>query len=162
MITLHSEVSVQGIRGDEFLNFMLNCTDADYQEWWPDVHLAFHAIQRYPNEIGNIVYFDEFIGTTRLKFKGVVKEYIPGRKITWQMIRGVRLPTWLEIECKQPTDDLHIVHTLKAGFSGLGKIFDPLIRVYLSENFCVELNDHAQTEFPMLVKLLIKRRESGI
>jgi len=162
MISLTSEVSVQGVSSDEFLSFMLNCTDADYQEWWPGVHLAFHTIQRYPNEIGNVMYFDEYIGKKRYKFKAVVTEYVPGRKIIWQMVKGFRLPAWLEIKCQQHSENLHIIHTLTAGFSGLGRIFDPLIKVYLSDDFCSELNDHAHTEFPVLGELLINRRESGI
>ena len=161
MITLRSEVSVRGISAHEFLVFMVNCTDADYQEWWPGTHLAFHTIQRYPNEIGNIVYFDEYVGKTRLKFKGIITDYVPGQRVIWQMILGVKLPAWLEIECWEQSKRLHIIHTLTAGFSGIGKILDPLLRIYLSEDFRVELDEHAHTEFPMLAELLIKRRESS-
>jgi hypothetical protein len=159
VITLRSEVNVHGIHGEEFLDFMLNCTDVDYQEWWPGVHLAFHTIQRYPGEIGNIVFIDEYVGETHLKFKGVITEYVLGRKIVWQMIMGMKLPAWVEIECEQRSNQLHITHTLTAGFQGLGKIFDPLFRIYLSEGFSVALDQHAQIEFPMLAEILIKRRK---
>ena len=160
MIKLVSEVNVQGIDGDEVLDFMLNCTDADYQEWWPGVHMAFHTIQRYPNQIGNIVYFDEYVGKTRLKFKGMITEYVPGRKVVWQMMMGVRLPASVTLECQQQADTLHLVHTLTVGFNRLGKVLDPLIRIYLSEDFCAELDEHARTEFPLLAALLTRRRES--
>ena len=159
MITLRSEVCLQGIGGDELLTFMLNSTDADYQEWWPEMHLAFHTLKRFPAQIGNIVYFDEYVGETRLKFKGVVTDYVPNRRLVWQMRKGIRLPAWLKIECQPAGENLCIVHTLLAGFKGLGAIFDPLIRLYLSEAFYQELDEHAQTEFPLLAELLIRRKE---
>jgi hypothetical protein len=159
MITMRSEVRVQGMSGDEFLTFMLHCTDADYQAWWPEMHLAFHTIERFPTQIGNLVYFDEYVGQTRLKFKGIVTDYAPSRRLVWQMLKGVRLPAWLKIECQPEGENLHIVHTLTAGFKGLGALFDPLIRLYLSEAFYQELDEHAQTEFPLLAELLIRRKE---
>ena len=162
MISLRSEITVHGINGEEFLTFMLNCTDADYQEWWPEMHLAFHTLERFPNQIGNIVYFDEYVGKTRLKLKGLVTDYVPSCRLVWQMIKGVRLPAWLKIECQPEGENLRIVHTLTAGFKGVGAIFDPLIRLYLSEAFYQELDEHAQTEFPLLAELLVKRRESAI
>jgi hypothetical protein len=158
MITFRSEVKIQGISGNELIQFMVNCTDADYQEWWPGTHLAFHTIKRYPDQIGNLVYFDEYVGKYRLKFHGVVREFIPAQKIVWQMKFGIRLPVWIILECRDQPDSLYISHTVRAGFCRIGSILDPVLKIYLTTRFFKELDNHAHTEFPMLAKLIEKRR----
>lgn len=154
MLTIRSVVPVKGIRGQEVIEFMLNCTDEDYQKWWPGTHLTFHTLKRYPNNLGNLVYFDEYIGRYRLQFKGVVTEIIPNRKIVWQMLKGIRLPAWLILEFKEQHDGVVITHTVKAGFEGGGKILDPLLRLYFTAAFITALNQHAQIEFPKLAESL--------
>lgn len=80
------------LNGREVTDFMLNCDDASYQAWWPGVHLQFHTVRRVTGDVGNAVYMDEYVGRFRLKFHAVVTAAIPGKEITWQFIRGVRLP----------------------------------------------------------------------
>ena len=86
MIAIRAEVEVGGISARGVYDFMLNCTDEDYQEWWPGTYLAYHTIRRYPNDLGNHVYFDEYVGRRRVKFEGVVVRSIPGKEIMWQMM----------------------------------------------------------------------------
>ncbi|MCK4692036.1 MAG: hypothetical protein KAT23_00305 [Anaerolineales bacterium] len=78
---MKTEVAVKRISGKSIYDFMLNSTDKDYQEWWEGTHLAFHTIQRFPNDLGNLVYVDEYVGSRRLKFEGVVIKLIPGKEI---------------------------------------------------------------------------------
>jgi hypothetical protein len=154
MITLQSKVDVDGISAEALSDFMLNCTDADYQRWWPGTHLAFHTLKRIPGNIGNLVYFDEYVGKRRLKFQGVVSVYEPGRRIVWQMKWLVRLPAWLILEFESRPGGVRLVHALRAGYAGPGRIFDPLLRLYLSHEFGQELDRHAHVEFPKLGELL--------
>ena len=95
---MQTEVSVKGVSGQDVADFMLNCTDEDYQRWWKGTHLAFHTIKRYPDHLGNLVCFDEYVGERRLKFRGVITENIPGKKLVWQMKKIVRLPGWLALD----------------------------------------------------------------
>ena len=111
MLSIKTVVDVHGTTPRTILEFMLNCTDQDYQRWWPGEHLAFHTLRRYPGDIGNLVYFDECV---------------------------------------------RIVHTLNAGFSGVGKIFDPLLRIFISRNFERDLELHAKMEFPKLAETLTR------
>lgn len=150
MITIKTDVNVIGISAQDVCNFMLNCTDQAYQDWWKGTHLAFHTIKRFPNEIGNLVYFDEYVGKRRLKFEAVVARFLPGKEIVWQMKKAILLPAWLILEFEDRDRGIRISHTLQAGFSGAGKIFDPLIRIYLSKEFEKELNKHAHIEFTKL------------
>ena len=154
MIILRTKVVVKNVTGKSITDFMLNCTDEAYQRWWKGMHFAFHTIKRLPGDIGNIVYFDELVGTKRLKFTAKVIEIIPGRKLVWQMTQGVKLPGWLILEFSDTLDGLEILHTLKIGYQGLGRIFDPLIRLFLSNDFEKALAQHAQIEFTKLAEIL--------
>jgi len=159
MITIRSDVRVKGIQGQQVINFMLHCTDSDYQNWWPGTHLAFHTLKHYPNYLGNLMYFDEYVGPNRLKFQGTVTEINLAQKIVWQMKRGINLPAWLSLEFEQQSEGVKIMHTLKIGFNGIGKIFDPILRLYLSEAFILELDQHAKFEFQELGKILLSEKQ---
>ena len=95
MIVIRTAVHVKGISGRDITDFMLNTGDNGYRDWWPGMHLAFHTLKRTPGDRGNLVYFDEYVGRRRLKFKAVVDRLVPGREIVWQLIKLVRLPVRL-------------------------------------------------------------------
>ena len=158
MITLQSKVDLDGISAEAITKFMLDCADADYRRWWPGTHLAFHTIRRAPGEAGSLVHFDEYVGKRRLKFRAVITAAEPGRRIVWQMKALVRLPAWLILEFEPRPGGVHLVHTLRAGYAGFGRILDPLLRLYLSRDFERELDRHAHAEFPMLCDLLLKEK----
>ena len=154
MIVLETRVLVRGISGKRVTDFFINCTDPDYQRWWEGTHLQFHTINRTEDVIGSLVYFDEYVGRHRLKFKGRITDYAPGKRIEYRMVRGLSLPAWLVLEFQDRPDGTDIVHTVKAGYQGTGKVLDPLIRLYLSDAFEEALNKHADTEFSRLADLL--------
>ncbi len=154
MIAMTTGVSVSGISGRSIYDFMLNCTDKDYQDWWGGTHLAFHTTRRFPNDLGNLVYFDEYVGRRRLKFEGVVAKIIPGKEIVWQMKKVVRLPAWLVLELEDNDEGVVITHTIKAGFAGIGRLLDPFLRLYLNKGFEKDLEEHAYIEFAKLAEIL--------
>lgn len=153
MITLQSQLHVDGLRGNEIADFLLSCTDQAYQAWWPGTHLQLHTRVRYPNSVGNVVFMDEFIGKRRIQMLGVVRVAEPA-KIVWQLKKGIPLPVWLTLELVDDAAGVTITHTIRAGFDGLGRIFDLLFRLYFSDEFEHALNEHVKTEFPMLRDLL--------
>ena len=154
MLNLKTIVNVKGISGRNISDFMLSCTDKDYQDWWPGTHFAFHTIKRFPNDLGNLVYFDEYVGKRRLKFEGVVITNDPGKEIAWQMKKVIKIPAWLALEFEDNDQGVKITHTMKAGFSGIGKVFDPLLRLYFTADFEKELEEHAHFEFTKLAEIL--------
>jgi len=158
MITLKTEVTVQGITAKQVTDFMLNCTDAEYQRWWPDTHLAFHTIKRRPRDFGNLVYFDEYVGKRRLKFHGMITEMVPGKRIVWQMIKGFKLPAWVCLDVEDRLDGVTITHTMLIGFTKIGKLLDPLLKLYINKNFEKELDQHALFEFPRLGEILLAQK----
>lgn len=154
MIEMKAEVTVDGVSGGQITEFMLNCEDRAYRDWWHGTHLAMHTIKRFPDNLGNLVFFDEYVGNRRLRFKAVVVEYIPAKKVVWQMVKGIRLPASVTLECRENHDRLLISHTLRAGLPGIGRVLDPVLRLYLNRNFEKDLGEHAHFEFTRLAKIL--------
>jgi len=153
MITLQSQLHIDGLRGNEIVGFLLSCTDQAYQAWWPGTHLKLHTRAHYPNNVGNIVFMDECIGKRRIKMVGVVRVAEPA-KIVWQLKKAIPLPVWLTLELADDAAGVTITHTIRAGFNGLGRLFDPLFRMYFSNEFGCAMDEHVKTEFPMLRDLL--------
>lgn len=154
MIVMKTKTSVKGISGKDVSEFMLNCTDDDYQKWWAGTHLAFHTIKRFPNNLGNLVYFDEYIGRHRLRLNGVVTGIVPGEKLEWQMKKIISLPAWLTLNFVDNKDGVTITHTMSVGFKGLGRIIDPILSRYFSKSFEKEVEEHVQIEFHKLAEIL--------
>jgi len=155
MITLQTKVHVDGISGMPIFDFLLNPNDDAYQQWWQGTHFEFHPIKQRPGHIGDVVYMDEYVGKRRLRFSGVVIEALPGRKITWQIKQGVRLPVWLVIELEDDANGVMLTHTIKAGFNGIASVLDFIFRLYFSSQFVAAMDEHARTEFPLLGRLLL-------
>lgn len=157
MISIQSRVHVSGISSAQLIDFMLNCTDEQYQAWWPGTHLALHTVERRPGNVGNVIYMDEYVGTRRLRMKAVVTELVAepaGSRLVWQFKMGLRLPARLAMEANDDATGIALTHTIEAGFRGAGKILDPLFRLYLSKRFEQAMDEHAQAEFPMLGTML--------
>jgi uncharacterized protein YndB with AHSA1/START domain len=154
MITLQSIVRVARLRGADLLGFMLACTDEQYQAWWPGTHIAFHTAVGRPGQVGSVSYMDEYVGKRRLRMKGIVTEVVPGKRVVWQFKRIVRLPAWLTLEVEDEAGGVTITHTIQAGFRGMGRVLDPLLRLYFTEEFELAMDEHAQAEFPMLAAML--------
>ena len=155
MIRYTTTVEVSGLSSKDVYDFLINCTDTQYQRWWLGTHLAFHTIKRTPTNIGNLVYMDEYVGDFHLKFYAVVKEVVPNRTITWQMRKfGVLLPAWLNLNLSDTDTGITIIHSVSAGFHGIGRFLDVLLRLYLSSKFEQQMAAHAHTEFHKLRALL--------
>ena len=149
MLAVETSVFVDGITGAEIAEFLLNPTDERYQAWWPGTHLQFHVTAGQPGHVGDVVWMDEHVGSRRLRMSAVVVEAQPSR-IVWQFKRWMRLPGWLCLELVDRPDGCLVRHTVELGYRGLGRVLDPILRVYLSPEFVAELEEHVRTEFPRL------------
>jgi hypothetical protein len=72
----------------------------------------------------------------------------------WQLKKGLALPAWLTLKLADDTAGVLITHTIEAGFSGLGTLLDPLLRLYFSNAFSQAMDEHVRTEFPKLRDML--------
>lgn len=157
MIRLQTNIRIPGLNGREVTDFMLNCDDANYQAWWPGVHLQFHTVRRVTGDVGNVVYMDEYVGRFRLKFHAIVTVAVPGKEIAWQFIKGVRLPGRLILRLEDGSEGVAISHVVEAGFRGPARVFDAALRFWLTREFADALDEHVRTEFPKLRNLLRSR-----
>lgn len=162
MVEMQTEVPVDGISGRQVTDFFVTCTDSDYRTWWEGTHLEFHTVERKTDVIGSVVYFDEYVGKHRLKFGGRITDYAPGKRLEYKLARGIPLPAWFAMECRDRPDGhgVDIIHTVRAGYEGIGRVLDPLIRLYLSVEFEEALNSHAHAEFTRLGYLLRRGRHA--
>jgi hypothetical protein len=156
MITLRTRIHVDGLTGGQVFGFLVNATDREYQEWWPGVHLQLHTLKRCPNNVGNIIYMDEFIGEYRVKTTGVLVEAIAGKKLVWQLKKGVRLPVRLSLELDDDEAGVSITHTIQVGFDGLGSALDPAFRLWFPGKFAAAMDEHVKAEFPRLREMLAR------
>ena len=98
MIICSTTVDVIDLSGKEVYEFMLTCTDEQYQHWWPGTHFVFHTLKRTPTNVGNLVCMDEYVGEYRVKFQAVVKRLVPNQEILWHLRKfGVMWPAWLRL-----------------------------------------------------------------
>jgi uncharacterized protein YndB with AHSA1/START domain len=154
MIELRSMVHVDRINAQEIFDFLMHPTDALYQRWWPGTHLHLHPVGEADATGSMRVHMDEFIGDRRVKMNGVVLEALPARRIVWQLEKGIRLPVWLRLELGYEDAGVTIVHTIRAGFAGIGRLLDPILRIYFSPKFERGMDEHVKAEFPKLRDML--------
>ena len=157
MLTLRTEIRMDGIGGAEIFDFLVNPDDEFYRAWWPGTHLEFHPVERGNDFVGDVLYMDEYVGKRRLRGSAVVTDVVPGQRLVWQVKKGIKLPAWLHLEFSDYEGGVAIAHTVRAGFRGAGRALDPLLRIFLSRRFANDLDDHVRTEFPLLRDLLRQR-----
>lgn len=154
MIEIKTEVQLTGVTGKAIAAFLLHCSDSEYQKWWPGTHLTWHTKKQFPNTIGNVIYFDEYVGEQRLKFEAVLVRHIPAKELIWQMKKFVRLPVWLIIRFEDNEQGTILIHTLKAGLPGIGRLLDCLLKLFFTKQFERDLDEHVHIEFTKLAAIL--------
>jgi hypothetical protein len=157
MIEYTTTIEIKDITSKKIIDFMITCTDAEYNNWWPGTHISFHELIHKPDIIGSSVYFDEFVGPIRLKFHAIISNYIPDKLIAWQMKKLILLPAKLILQTEQQNNDVILKHSLLIGFKGILSILDPIIKVFIPKNLEAELNEHARHEFGILPEILKSR-----
>jgi len=133
---LHTvELIVPNALAEQFYDFMIDPTDERYSKWWPDEHLQFHIVKHGDeNHLGDVVLMDEYLGKNhRLVFLAVVVTANRPNKAAWQMKKaGLRLPAFVALELHDSPEGLRLKHELRIGYSGIGRLLDPFIRLYFS------------------------------
>jgi len=161
MLTHLVELTVSNASAVEFYDFMINPGDERYSEWWPGEHLQFHIVKRGgESHIGDIVFMDEYLGKgRRLRGFAIVVAAERPQQITWQMKKaGLRLPIFVTLGINDSPAGLQVSHELRIGYSGLGKLLDPLIKIYFNKSYRAALKEHCEIEWPRLAEMLNKSR----
>ncbi len=157
MISHVVELTVPNATAEEFYDFMINPNSTAYHQWWPEEHLQFYMIKRgSERHLGDEVFYDEYLGEKRkLAFRAVVITADRPNEAAWQMKKGgIRLPAVLRLELHDTSGGIRVTHKLQVGFRGIGRIFDPLLKLYMSKPFQDALEEHCRTEWPKLAEYL--------
>ncbi|WP_206428468.1 hypothetical protein [Mycolicibacterium stellerae] len=157
MLTLESEMTVDGLTGREVTDFLLDCGDDNYQVWWPGTHLELHVLEHGSDQdhVGDVVLMDEYVGSRHVRMVGEVMEAVAGKRIVWGFRpAGLRLPVRLTLTLTDEARGVRLRHTITAGWTGPGRVLDALWRVYFSRSFAGAMDRHVHTEFPLMRDLL--------
>lgn len=157
MLTIRTEVSVPGLTGHQITDFLLDPTDERYRRWWPGTHFRFHVVRRGgADHRGDVVLMDEYVGPRHLHLDATVTEALPGRRIVWRFGSRIPLPVRLSLDLVNRHDGVDVRHTITAGYTGIGRILDPLLRLYFNHDFAAAMHDHAHQEFRRLPQRLTR------
>ena len=157
VLTLESEMTVNGLTGQEVTDFLLDCGDDRYQAWWPGTHLELHVREQGPGDdhVGDVVLMDEYVGSRRVRMVGEVIEAVAGKRIVWRFRpAGLRLPVRLTLALRDEGRGVRLRHTITAGWPGWGRVLDPLWRLYFTRSFAGAMDRHVHTEFPLMRDML--------
>jgi hypothetical protein len=157
MIRHTVDLIVPNTTAKQFYDFMISPSDQRYNEWWPDEHLQFHIVKHgKENHIHDEVFMDEYLGKNRrLTFFAIVITANYPHKIEWQMKKAkLRLPAVVELELNDSNEGVILKHELRIGFSGIGKILDPFIKLYFTKSFRKALEEHCKIEWFKLAEYL--------
>ena len=150
MLVIESRVDVAGLSGRDVTDFMVACTDEQYQSWWPGTHLQLHVLGGTTGEVGDVMVMDEFIGRRRLRLHGILEAVEPGRRLVWRFHKVVPLPARLSLELSPIPGGVAVRHLITAGWRRIGRVVDPLLRLYFTPRFTTDLDAHVRTEFRLL------------
>lgn len=158
MIVLQTTTYVPGLRGQEIYDFFTHPDDRSYQRWWLGTHLQLHLVgggEGGEGGVGSEIHMDEYVGRHRVRMNAVVTEAVPGRRLCLRMKKLVRLPATLTMAFDDDeAGGVRIVHTLRAGYAGPGRVLDPLLRLHFTAEFERAMDAHVRTEFAKLRELL--------
>lgn len=137
---------------------MINPDNGRYEAWLLNKHLAFYITRPgAASHLGDEVDYEEYLGSTRrLKFFADAVTANRPTSAAWQMKRmGLRIPAVLRLELTDTLHGLNIDHALRIGFGGIGKAFNPLIRLCFTKSFSDALLKHCLEKWPRLAKHLM-------
>lgn len=154
MIDFTTRITLEAADVAPMYTFLLTCTDEQYNQWWPGVHLVFHTTKGEPGAVGSELYFDERVGDMRITYHATVIKADRNKEIVWHLKKIIPLPAWLHMKFESNGNKAVLTHSFRAGFGGFGRVLDPLIRVYLNRHFEEQLTKHARAEFPRLARML--------
>lgn len=80
-IVLTDSIEIHTTPGKVFEFFLQIVDDASYKVWHPEDHVAFRWIRGEPWQQGSVAYAEEYLHGKLHKFKFLIKEVVPNRKI---------------------------------------------------------------------------------
>jgi len=143
-------------KAEKFYDFMIEPTDEAYSNWLPE-HYQYHIVKRgKQTPIGDLVYFDQNISPKhRLKSYAITKvANRPNQIIVQIRMFGINLPAYMELQFTDTANGILLKEELQVGYNGIGKILDPIIRLFINKSFLGALDAHHKKEWARLAEIL--------
>jgi hypothetical protein len=159
MITLRTEQFVSDLTAQAAYDFLAAFDEAQYRSWMPGEHLRVVVYHRTPNHVGSTYYLDQVIGGIRVRATEKIVEAVPGRRLLRQVLWcGFQAPVRMQFEFEPQRGGVLIKHAVTAGFTGVGRILDPLFRFcFFTKRFAAALDQHMKDELLALRELIAER-----
>jgi hypothetical protein len=157
MVTYILHSKLPNAKAYDFFNFMINAPAEVYAKWLPEEHNEFYIAKRSSKSpIDDLVYFDQNIGNKyRLKFHATIKIANKPNRVVFQMRKfGINLPAFLKLDFSDTAEGLLLTETLSIGLNGIGKIFDPFIKIVFGKKFYNVFKEHHKREWQNLSDIL--------
>jgi len=153
MLTFSTEIFIKGKSPQQIYDWMLELDDEKYKRWHRE-HLEWKTLKRTEDVVGSTIFFDEWIGKLRFKFKGEITEAEPNRLLVFKLKHFP--PAYFLLRFEPADGGTKVVHEVGFGFKGvLGAVFDALLKLTpLFKYFAREMERHAQEEFKNLEKVI--------
>ena len=118
-----------------------------------------HCKKGEKNHLGDTVFMDEFLGKNRrLRFHAIVITSNRPSRIQWQMKKaGLRFPAAVELKLNDTDEDVMLRHQVRIGYSGIGRLFDPFIKLYFNKSYQKALEEHCKFEWFKLAEYLAQK-----
>ena len=146
-----------GANAAAFFEFMINPPPETYARWLPGEHHEFHIVKHSKAPpIGDLIFFDQHISKKhRLTFYAVTIIADKTNHVLYQMRKfGINLPGYLDLRFQETTEGLLLTETIRVGFNGIGKIIDPILRLFFNKSFFIAMNGHHKREWENLAEIL--------
>ena len=161
MFSFATQAHVEGLRARDVYEFFLDSTESDFQAWFPGVHLGYRVVRGAASHVGRVIQFDQNIGPYRVRETARIVEAVPYRRFVRQVIRGFQLPIFVTFDLADEARGVRITHTIQAGHPGLGRVLDPLYRLYFTRKFLAALDEHVLAELLLLPNVVKRTSDDG-
>jgi hypothetical protein len=153
MLTHRVNIKLKGVTIDSVYNFMCSLNLEKYQQWHFE-HNDFKMIKGRINKAGSILFFDEYVGKLRVRYRWKVFKIKDKRRIVLKAIHII--PVFLDISLSSVYNGLIVIHELRFGFkSPAFKPIDWLIETFIfTGKVQNEMKRHVIEEFKMLEEIL--------
>jgi hypothetical protein len=154
-IVLTDSIEIRTAPEKIFGFFLQIVDDASYQAWHPEDHVAFRWIRGEPWQQGSVAYAEEYIHGKLHKFKFLIKEVVPNRKIELvPLSRLLRIYFPRNTLLIEPRDGSCVFTA--SGVLRVGRLAKLLARNKLEKGLS-SVRKHMQEEGENLKRLLEKR-----
>jgi hypothetical protein len=156
LLTFTTGVHLAGVTPEAVFAFMVSLDAETYRRWHPE-HRDFAVRRGALDRSGSVMYFDENLGSIRLRGDWTTVEVTANKRVLFKARR--LFPVYLELSIVPSVDGTDLKHRVRLGFkSRISAPLDALLKkMPFVKTLEKEIDRHAREEFKALAEILAKR-----